>query len=57
MNTTACVSRLQSAWSHEETMPILRDMAGKGFIDEIIVSDLDEAMAKYSLGDLPPPAI
>jgi HD-GYP domain-containing protein (c-di-GMP phosphodiesterase class II) len=44
------------ARSHSETMPILYDMADKGFIDKKIVKDLDEVMvAGYSLSDLPPP--
>jgi len=41
------------ARSHSETMPILYDMAGKGFIDEKIVKDLDEVMAGYSASELP----
>jgi len=45
------------ARSHGETMPILYDMADKGFIDRKIVKDLDEAMADYSLRDIPPPAL
>ena len=46
-----------AARSHGETMPILYDMAGKGFIDSRIVKDLDEAMAGFSLRDLPPPEL
>jgi HD-GYP domain-containing protein (c-di-GMP phosphodiesterase class II) len=41
--------------SHAETMPILYDMAQKGFIDARIVRDLDEVMAVYSNADAPPP--
>jgi len=36
------------ARSHQETMPILYDMAGKGFIDKQIVKDLDQTMVHYS---------
>lgn len=43
------------ARSHGETMPILYDMAQKGFIDESIVKDLDEVMAGYSMQDVPSP--
>jgi len=45
------------ARSHGETIPILYDMAEKGFIDPKIVKDLDEVMAGYSLSDLPLPAL
>jgi hypothetical protein len=38
-------------------MPILYDMADKGFIDRKIVKDLDEAMVGYSLRDLPSPTL
>jgi hypothetical protein len=38
-------------------MPILYDMAEKGYIDGKIVKDLDEAMAEYSLRDLPSPIL
>ncbi|GHV31531.1 HD family phosphohydrolase [Clostridia bacterium] len=31
--------------SHEETMPILYDMAQKGFIEPVIIGDLDKVMA------------
>ena len=41
--------------SHEETMPILWDMAQRGFIDESIVKDFDTAMATYSNKDVPSP--
>jgi HD-GYP domain-containing protein (c-di-GMP phosphodiesterase class II) len=41
--------------SHVDTMPILCDMAAKGFIDSGIVKDLDIVMAKYSNIDVPPP--
>jgi len=43
------------ARSHEDTMPILYRMAENGFIDGKIVRDMDEAMAEYSLRDIPPP--
>ena len=46
-----------SARSHEETMPILYSMADKGFIDARVVKDLDEAMAEFSLQDIPAPAL
>ncbi|MDR2295663.1 MAG: HD domain-containing protein [Clostridiales Family XIII bacterium] len=42
--------------SHAETMPILCDMAQKGFIDKRIVEDLDTVMAAYSGTDAPLPA-
>ena len=45
------------ARSHDETMPILYDMAEKGFIDRKIVKDLDEVMTAYSIRDLPLPAL
>jgi HD-GYP domain-containing protein (c-di-GMP phosphodiesterase class II) len=41
--------------SHEETMPILYDMAQMGFIDARIVKDLDAVMAAYSNADAPSP--
>jgi HD-GYP domain-containing protein (c-di-GMP phosphodiesterase class II) len=41
--------------SHEETMPILWDLAEKGFIDGAIVKDFDIVMAEYSNRDVPPP--
>lgn len=44
-----------AARSHGDTMPILRSMADKGYIDGKIVKDLDGAMAEFSLKDLPPP--
>ena len=43
------------ARSHEETMPILYDMASKGFIDAKIAKDIDGVMAKYSLRTVPSP--
>ncbi|MDR1618649.1 MAG: HD domain-containing protein [Treponema sp.] len=43
--------------SHGETMPILYDMAQRGFIDETIVKDLDAVMAPYSYRDVPPPDV
>jgi len=43
------------ARSHEDTMPILYDMAAKGFIDREIVKDFDSIMAEYSMRDVPPP--
>ncbi|MCL1806706.1 MAG: HD domain-containing protein [Oscillospiraceae bacterium] len=45
------------ARSHEETMPILYDMASKGYIDSKIVEDIDAVMAKYSLREVPSPNI
>jgi HD-GYP domain-containing protein (c-di-GMP phosphodiesterase class II) len=42
--------------SHAETMPILYDMAQRGFIDARIVKDLDKVMAAYSGADVPLPA-
>jgi len=36
------------ARSHEETMPILWDMAGKGLIDKKIVKDFEDVMGDYS---------
>jgi len=41
--------------THADTMPILRDMAAKGFIDAGIVKDFDTAMAEYSGRDVPGP--
>jgi len=41
--------------SHAETMPILWDMAEKGFIDGEIVKDFDVIMAEYSNQDVPFP--
>jgi len=43
------------ARSHAETMPILRDMAQEGFIDNEIVNDFDIVMAEYSNKNVPPP--
>ena len=44
------------ARSHAETMPILKGMADKGFIDSKIVKDLDTVMEEYSLRDVPAPS-
>ena len=44
-----------SARPHDETMPILFDMASKGLIDPEIVKDLDGVMAEYSGQDVPSP--
>ncbi|MCL2182131.1 MAG: HD domain-containing protein, partial [Chitinispirillia bacterium] len=41
--------------THADTMPILQDMAAKGFIDAGIVKDFDTAMAEYSGRDVPGP--
>jgi len=41
--------------SHAETMPILWNMAEKGYIDSQIVKDFDTVMAEYSKRDVPPP--
>ena len=41
--------------SHKETMPILFNMAAKGFIDGDIVKDFDIVMAEYSNQDVPTP--
>jgi HD-GYP domain-containing protein (c-di-GMP phosphodiesterase class II) len=46
-----------AARSHQETMPILYDMANKGKIDAQIVKDMDEVMVDYSLRDIPPPSL
>ncbi|MCL2294315.1 MAG: HD domain-containing protein [Spirochaetes bacterium] len=43
------------ARSHTDTMPILYNMADKGYIDTKIVKDLDEVMGQYSLQDVPSP--
>ena len=43
------------ARSHEDTMPILYNMASQGFIDSGIVKDVDEVMAEYSMRDVPSP--
>ena len=40
------------ARSHEETMPILWDMAGKGLIDGKIVKDFEVAMESYSESEI-----
>ena len=44
-----------AARSHEDTMPILYDMAAKGFIDREIVKDFNVIMAEYSMRDVPSP--
>nr|AGS52763.1 metal dependent phosphohydrolase [uncultured bacterium contig00091] len=41
--------------SHTDTMPILYDMADKGFIDKKIVKNIDEVMEKYSMKEVPCP--
>jgi HD-GYP domain-containing protein (c-di-GMP phosphodiesterase class II) len=41
--------------SHAETMPVLYDMAGKGFIDPAIARDMDAVMAPYSGRDVEAP--
>jgi len=41
--------------SHDETMPILWNMANKGLIDYEITKSFDVAMAPYSNMDIPPP--
>ena len=41
------------ARSHSDTMPILWDMAQRGFIDSKIVEDFDTVMAVYSNKDVP----
>lgn len=38
---------------HDQTMPILHNMADNGFIDKKIVKDLDEVMEEYSMKDVP----
>ena len=43
------------ARTHEETMQILYEMSAKGQIDEKIVNDLDNVMAKYSMMGVPSP--
>ena len=43
------------ARSHAETMPILWDMAQRGYIDSEIVKDFDTVMAEYSHKNVPPP--
>jgi len=45
------------ARTHEETMPILRHMAEKGFVDAQIVADFDHVMAGYEFGHVPTPTI
>jgi HD-GYP domain-containing protein (c-di-GMP phosphodiesterase class II) len=44
-----------SGRSHEDTMPILYDMAEKGYIDKKIAGDIDTVMAPWSNQDVPPP--
>jgi len=44
------------ARSHEDTMQIMYDMAGKGFIDKQIVKDVDEVMKDWSMKDVPHPS-
>ena len=46
-----------AARSHEEIMPIMYGMVEKGHIDGKIVNDLNEAMAPYSLRDIPFPVL
>jgi HD-GYP domain-containing protein (c-di-GMP phosphodiesterase class II) len=41
--------------NHADTMAILYDMAGKGFIDSGITADLDRYLAVYDGGNVPPP--
>jgi HD-GYP domain-containing protein (c-di-GMP phosphodiesterase class II) len=41
--------------NHADTMKILADMAGAGFVDGGITRDLDTALAEYDGGDIPPP--
>jgi HD-GYP domain-containing protein (c-di-GMP phosphodiesterase class II) len=41
--------------SHGDTMQVLVDMAGKGFIDGKIVNDMDAALASFDGGDVPVP--
>ncbi|GHV36992.1 HD family phosphohydrolase [Synergistales bacterium] len=41
--------------SHEETMLIMYQMVGKGFIDPAIVRDMDTAMKLYSMQEVPKP--
>ena len=54
----ACEDRpYHAARSHEDTMPILYNMAEKGLIDKKIVKGLDETMAEYSLRDIPFPTL
>jgi HD-GYP domain-containing protein (c-di-GMP phosphodiesterase class II) len=43
--------------SHADTIKILADMAGNGFVDSGIVRDLDTALEEYNGGDVPPPSI
>jgi HD-GYP domain-containing protein (c-di-GMP phosphodiesterase class II) len=41
--------------THAKTMPILWQMANRGFIDSEIVKDFDTVMAEYNDTDVPPP--
>ncbi|MFP3153245.1 HD domain-containing protein [Lachnospiraceae bacterium ZAX-1] len=41
--------------AHEETMPIMYQMAERGFIEPVIVRDMDEAMKPYSMLEMPKP--
>jgi HD-GYP domain-containing protein (c-di-GMP phosphodiesterase class II) len=43
--------------SHAETMPVLYDMAGRGFIDPGIVKDMDTVMEAWSNKDPPFPSV
>ena len=43
------------ARTHAETMPVLYNMAAKGYIDSGIVKDINEVMEEYSMLDIPPP--
>jgi HD-GYP domain-containing protein (c-di-GMP phosphodiesterase class II) len=41
--------------NHVDTIKILADMAGQGFVDSGIVRDLDTALEEYNGGDVPSP--
>ena len=41
--------------THEETMKILGEMSEKGYVDPVIVDDLDKVMAKYEMWSIPSP--
>jgi len=43
------------ARTHEQTMPILWEMAEKDFIDKNIVADFDKVLKDYEHGEVPPP--
>ena len=43
------------ARTHAETMPVLYEMAAKGYIDSGIVKDINEVMEEYSMKDIPQP--